>query len=183
MIDMLLTTPLSVGATFRSDFIPELSQPLPEELIFLPIAHNAPLVALAGPDNQLAKQYQSISLATLAKQKLIFFDHVLREISFEKHLFPSYDKLDVRYYVSTTNLFYQLLNENDYFSLGFFSKDNNDDLLQIPIRDDIKIQLGLLYHKDIATSIVGKNFVDIIFKHYTQNVNATPFMDSLCKPK
>ena len=80
-------------------------------------------------------------------------------------------------------MFYQLLNENDYFSLGFFSKDNNDDLLQIPIRDDIKIQLGLLYHKDIATSIVGKNFVDIIFKHYAQNVNATPFMDSLCKPK
>lgn len=182
MADMLLTTPLSIAATLRTDLIPQLCQLLPEELVFLPVSDNVPLVALAGKNNQLAKQYQSISLATLAKQKLIFFDSALKEDSLEKHLFPSYDELDVRYYVSTTNLFYRLLDENDYFSLSFFSRDTEDDLLQIPIRDNIQIQLGFLYHKDISTNVVGKNFLDILFKHYTQKVKNAPFMNQSCKP-
>lgn len=165
MIDMLLKIPLSIATTFRSDLIPELCQPIPDELIFLPITHT-PLVALAGANNQLAKKYQSMSLSTLAKQELIFFDSALKEISLEKYLFKSYQKLNIRHYVSTMDLFYRLLNENNYFSLGFFSENSNDNLLQIPIRDDIKIQQGILYHKDIQKNIVGKNFLEIFSNYY-----------------
>ena len=63
-------------------------------------------------------------------------------------------------------MFYQLLRNNPYFSIGLYSDDANDDLLQIPLRDDIHLDQGILYREDSLQNTVGRYFIELLLASY-----------------
>lgn len=161
----ILETPLSLATYGRLDVTSKFNPPIPDDLIFYSL-NTSSLVALAAPNNQLAKNYQTMTLAALAKQELVLFDFAAKEDSLIYQLLSQNGAPNVKCSVSPTFLFYQLLNNNPYFSVGVYGTDFNDDLLQIPLRDNIKVELGLLFHKDTLNNIVGRSYIDILLEHY-----------------
>lgn len=170
MITIVQETPLAVAFTLRSQDLNGLHEPIPADLVYQPIT-NTPLVALAAPNNPLAREYQSMSIASLAKQELIFLDFTMKEDGILQTLFEPYEPLNIRYTVGSLALFYQLLYHNPYFSIGLYSDNANDELLQIPLRDPISIEQGILYHKDSLKNIVGKNFIELLLASYQKVPN------------
>ena len=166
MFEAVEKTPLSVAATFRSDLSPDFCRPIPPNITFYQVGE-VPLVALASPTNKLAQSYHSISLATLAKQKLALFSSEDDEDSIENVLLSSFEGLTIQYRVSNFPLLYQMLTENDCFSIGYATNDAQDDLLQIPIRDNIILKMGFLYHNDTYNDFVGKGFINTLIEHYS----------------
>ena len=163
--------PLSFAFTLRTENSEALNQPVPDTLIYQPFTKN-PLVALASPNNVVAQKYQTMTLATLTKQPLVLFDFLTQEDSYIFSLLQSHIHLNIRYTVSSMPLFYQLLENNPFFSIGIFSEDINDHLLQIPLRDDIYIEQGILYRKDCLDNIVGKKFLELLLTSYGKSESA-----------
>lgn len=167
MITAVQERPLSVAFTMRSPQWSKLSEPIPDGLVFRHVA-DTPLVALAAPNNPIAQAYQSMTLATLLKQELVFIDAIIREEGVLRQLLSPYEPLHIRYSVSSLPLFYQLLRNNPYFSIGLYSDDVNDDLLQIPLRDNIYLEQGILYRQDSLQNIVGRYFIDLLLASYEE---------------
>ena len=165
MIHAVEQLPLSVAFTLRTNSWDKLCPPIPDTMVYQPITNN-PIVALASPNNALAQEYKTMSLASLAKQELVFMDFTVHKDGFLRHLLQPYGTLHIRYTVSSMALFYQLLHDNPYFSIGIYSPDANDNLLQIPLRDDIYIEQGILYHKDTLHNVVGKKFIELLLESY-----------------
>ena len=170
MLEAIRQRPLSVAFTIRSPQFPELNQPVGEELVFHHVT-DTPLVALAAKSNELAKSYQSMSLASLMKQELAFIDAIIREDGVLRQILAPYGRPNMRYSVSSLALFYQLLDQNPYFSIGLYSADAQDDLLQIPLRDTIYLEQGLLYRKDSLNNTVGRYFIELLLASYGQKDN------------
>lgn len=167
MMEALRQRPLSVAFTIRSPQFSELNQPVGEDLVFHHVT-DTPLVALAAENNELAKSYQSMSLASLMKQELVFIDSIIREDGVLRQILAPYGRPNIRYSVSSLALFYQLLSQNPYFSIGLYSADAQDDLLQIPLRDTIYLEQGLLYRKDSLNNTVGRYFIELLLASYGQ---------------
>ena len=165
MITAVQERPLSVAFTLRSERWPQLNQPIPEGLVFHHIV-DTPLVALAAPNNPIAQAYQSMTLTTLLKQDLVFIDSIIHEGGVLRQILAPYGPFHIRYSVSSLAMFYQLLRNNPYFSIGLYSDDANDDLLQIPLRDDIHLDQGILYREDSLQNTVGRYFIELLLASY-----------------
>ena len=165
IISAVRQQPMSVALVIRSELMTCYSQPIPPDMKYHRIG-DIPIVALASSNNPLAKDYQSISLASLAKQELVFMDNIGKEGGLIWQLMSQFGRPKIRYSVGSLALWYQLLKNNSYFSLGLYNSGIDDGLLQIPLRDHLQVEVGLLYHEDTLKNFVGSQFVAILLGYY-----------------
>lgn len=139
--------------------------PLADNLIFTPIT-TTPIVALASPDNPIAQRYRSMSLSTLAKQDLVIFGTNDSGVdSFLGSILGPDAQANIRYTVTNHAALLKLLSENHYFSIG--RSGHNDALLEIPLRENIAFEIGLLYQRRFGESLIGRHFIETFLSaHY-----------------
>ena len=145
--------------------LPDFNHPLPDNLLFIPLAQEA-IVALAAQSNPLASKYQTISLTTLAKQELVIFGTNENERdSFLSHILATKSPPNVRYTVTNYDMLYRLLKEQNYFTIGR-SGHNDPSLREIPLRENLYFQTGLLFQKSFAQTFIGKAFVNSFLQYF-----------------
>ncbi len=163
----LLKNPMAMALYNRVLGTPEQEIALPEELCWIPL-NEKPLVALACNNNHIANKYQSISLSTLAKQEIVIFGTDDADGSFLSSILGPEATNQIKYTVANYELFYKLLQTYPYFSLGPSSKDRNGELREIPLKEKIKLQQGLLFHRSALDSFVTKRLINMYLEQFGQ---------------
>lgn len=141
---------------------PEINPVLSNDLTFLPI-NELPLVALAAKTNPLALQYKSISINTLLKQNLVIFEadsNNNKSPSFFRQLLSQFESPKINYRTINFDIIFDLLRDQNFFTIGVKGNVRNPDILEIPFREHIQIQTGLLFHKKMLDDFVGKHFIN-----------------------
>lgn len=146
----------------HSKSIAQLDFDLPEGFTFLPLIE-VPVVALVSSKNPLADSYQTISLNTLCKQDLLLMQSSTAEYPLFYDLLIQNGKPNIKQ-ISHNNpiLFNQLLKTGRYFSIGIFSSNKEDDLRQIPLRENITVTFGLLFEPKVLDNFPAKMFIETI---------------------
>ena len=148
-----------------SELATKFKKAIPPTVTFLPLIE-ASLVALASKHNSIANKYRSISLSTLCKQNLVLLDTDQNKNSFICQLLADYAPQNIKFTISNLNMLYTLLENNDYFSIGSYIADYNDGLVQIPLRENIRVQLGLLFQTQAADNFVTRSFINTVLASY-----------------
>lgn len=137
------------------------------ENVHLTLLNQAPLVAVAAANNPIAKHYQTMSLETLFEQNFIL--HETEFMNSSTMLPPKYRKLlqnNPQYYIASNNLFWGMLEHQQYFSLIIYSKYLTGNIIQIPLEENIIINTYLIYHKDALRSFPMKSFFNQALSFY-----------------
>ena len=151
---------LMIGFHYHMINVPGKSFEIPTELTFIPI-HEAPLVALASHDNPLAAKYQTISLTTLAKQDLIVFGNSAdNAVPLVYEILPEEALPNIHYTTESIEMAFELLRKQLLFTLSSAAAHHPQDIREIPLRENVRLQSGLLFHNDTAAHPVGKGFIN-----------------------
>ena len=148
---------------------PEKEITLPPELCWISLME-APLVVLANKNNPLAAKYRSMSISTLMKQELVIYGSDENGGSFLGDFLGEKAAGNIKYTVSNYEIFCTLLPQNPYFSIAPSSKARSGEFLEIPLKENLKVQKGLLFHKDAAAAFVTKNLLNIYLEQFHQSL-------------
>ncbi|MFR6290721.1 MAG: LysR family transcriptional regulator [Peptococcaceae bacterium] len=163
IISAVQENPTIPGAFLTASSIEE---PITENIHIRPLKQ-VPLVAIASTNNPVAKRYKTISLELLKQYDLVSYDSELEQ---PRMLFPpSCKKLlqeSIKYHVTTTNLFYGMLEQRQCFSVALFDENINDRFIQIPLEETVPVTLYLVYHQEALRSFPTKAFLNKVLSFY-----------------
>lgn len=162
IITLVSQDPTAIGQIVMIPSILELSPMLPENVVFLPL-YESIIVMLVAKNSPYANKYKTIALKTLVKHNLILYcPFNLSENITYKLLAHFIKDPPIKYAVSNLKTFYDILENGDCITVGM-GKINPDDqgteLIAIPIRENIKITSGLIYHKTAEDSVLIDYFI------------------------
>lgn len=154
----------ALAVVLYSSTISYLQWPVPEQLRLIPLSQS-PVVALAAKGHSPAEDYQTISLATLCKQKLVLMDPGNDDPPAFYRLLSDYGTPNVKHIVSgNLTLFYELLATGRYFSLGIANSLSPDELKQIPLRENIMVSSGLLFDPAVLDNFPAKVLLETVLE-------------------
>lgn len=137
--------------------------------IYLTPLRQLPVVAIAAVNNPIAKRHKTISLKTLSQYDLVSYESADQQ---PRLFFPPSAKQiiqdNIKYHVTSTNLFYGLLEQQNCFALSLYNEHITDRLIQIPLEDNISITTYLAYHKDALRSFPIKMFLNQVLTFYNK---------------
>lgn len=167
IISAIQENPAIPGTFFTASPIEE---PIAENIHIRPL-RQVPLVAIAAANNPVAKRYRTISLELLKQYDIVSYDSELEQ---PRMLFPPACKKllqeSVKYHVTTTNLFYGMLEQRQCFSLALFNENVSDRLIQIPLEETVPVTLYLVYHQDALRSFPTKAFLNKVLSYYHKSL-------------
>ena len=155
-----------LALVLHSDEIAHLNWIIPNELRFVRMKE-LPVVALVSPKHPLANSYQTISLSTLCKQKLVLMQSAdMNEKPMFYDLLAAHGEPNIAHVVSgNLYLFQELMASGKYFTLGTAGINTNDGLLEIPLRENFTVSAGVLFDPLALEYPPTKQLIDTILSH------------------
>lgn len=163
IVEAILKSPSTPGALLSPT---ELDEPINEAIRQIFICR-LPLTVLASAHNPIAQRTQTFSLETLCQYDLAFYTADAEQT---RLLFPPECRKmlegSIKYPVNSINLFYNLLERKNCFSLAVYNQQLPDNLLQIPLAENIMVNIYLIFHQEALRSFPTKLFLNTILSYY-----------------
>lgn len=167
IVDAIMEAPSTPGALLSPT---ELDEPVNEAIRQIFICR-LPIMVLASANNPIAQRTQTFTLETLCQHDLAFY--TADEKQTRMFVQPECYKMvkdSIKYPVNSINLFYNLLERKNCFSLAMYNQHLPDNLLQIPLEESIMINLYLLFHQEALNSFPTKSFLNTILTYYNKHI-------------
>ena len=123
------------------------------------------MVALASINNPVAQQLRTISCEELIKQELLIYtDSTIENSQVYKALSP-YGKLNTKNVIQNSSLYFDILRSSNYFSLGEHTIAQRENLLAIPLEEDLHMHAMLIVNDQALQSLAVKTLINMFMIH------------------
>lgn len=152
---------IGLGMVFTTSF-DKISLNFPDDIqsyLLQPIE----LVAVASPSNQDAQTYTKISCFELLEKDLIIFTtENNQKNSILYQVLSQFEEPNIKYSVENTNVFLDFLQTTSCYSLVNRQFAEEQNLLAIPLTENILCYSILFHHQNCLDSFLARNFIDIL---------------------
>lgn len=171
IFQLVLENPFDLAFVFFSDVVDNPNKTLPPDLNFL-LLEEKPLLVMAPKKLIFSQEINSISLKELANNKLAILSQSLTNEFFLYQLladssFPN--KPDIGYITNDPKMLYTYLIKHDAFSISLPVEDLDKSLIQIPLKENIRIKFGILYNVKNSEDMIQQKFIKIVLNTFLQS--------------
>lgn len=117
--------------------------------------------AITGKQNKKAQHLTSISIHDILKKDLVLYSIGDIKENIPYQWLHTYGTPHIKYIVDNSLFFSELLQENDYWSLGKIDSGMENTLIAIPFQEDIIMHSYFVYNSEAANSFIIKSFIKI----------------------
>lgn len=171
IIRLVVNDPFSVGIISTVESEEAIRQILPPE-VSLFFMRATKMVALASIHNPLAQKLTSISCQTLTQQELLVYTDSTLESSLIYNALSPYGKLNIKNVVQNSALFFDILRSSNYFSLGEYTIAQRENLLAIPLQDDLHLHAMLVVNNQALSALPVRTLINLFMTHNSRPVIA-----------
>lgn len=176
IIDRVMSDPFSLGIISTLEPEETVRQALPPELSLF-FLRATKMVALANINNPAAQQLRTISCEELIHQELLIYTDSTIENSQIYKALSLYGKLNTKNIVQNSTLFFDILRSSNYFSLGEYTIAQRENLLAIPLQEDLHMHAMLVVNNQALQSLAVKTLINLFM---TNNGHPVIVFDQPC---
>lgn len=149
-----------LGLVYTLDDAEKIQSTLGQGVCFSPFLQGQ-IMAVAGKNNQEAQRLKDISIRDLVKKELVLYSVEGKEGNSFYELLKRYGSPNIKYVTNNSMFQIELLQHNDYWSLGRVDVNNVDKLIMLPLQEEIEIQSYFIYKESMKDSFVVQSFFKI----------------------
>lgn len=169
IIDFISNNPYSVGIISATEPVTVIRQKLPSELsvFFLRIVK---MVALTSINNPFAQKLENISCKELIRQELLVYAGSDVEKSLLYTVLAPYGKLNIKNVMQNSALFFDILRNSNYFSLGEYTIAQRENLLAVPLQEDLQLYVMLVVNNQALDFLPVQTLINMFMTNNGQSV-------------
>lgn len=164
IVSLVLKDPFALGIISEVEPLETVRQMLPPELSLF-FLRASKMVALTSLHNYAAQQLRTISCQALIEQELLIYTNSTIENAIVYKALSPYGKLNTKYVVQNSSLFFDILRTSNYFSLGEQIIAQRENLLAIPLQEDLQMYAMIVVNNQALDSFVVKTLINMFLTH------------------
>lgn len=163
IVDMVGQDPLTIGLISYVGTTSGIEGVKNGKIKYIPI-YETSLVAIAAKNSHFISSNKTTSLKSLLKEDIVIYSPYDLEDNLHYRILASSGKPQIKYIVSNLNAFHRILNKGDCITIGCESQALHEEMRHfssIPIRDNIKINIGLLINEEGENHPLVQQFIKL----------------------
>ena len=160
ILRIVMNDPFSLGIISTVEPEEVIRETLPPELSLF-FLRASKMVALASHNNPAAQKMRALSCQELIQQELLVYSDSAIENSQLYQLLSPYGQLNIKNVVQNSALFFDILRSSNYFSLGEYTIAQRENLLAIPLQEELHMHAMLVVNKQALQSLAVRTLVNL----------------------